>query len=269
MSSEVNQEQRAFLAWNVLIEVASAKSIGITYSDLGKKVGIHHRAVRHVLGKVQDYCLENKLPPLTILVINKGTSKPGGGFIAWDVDNADEGIKQVHEYNWKNLKNPFKYADDGMTINKFVKQLIDQPNTSSEVYAKVKVRGAAQQVFRGTILSVYNNKCCVCGLSFKNILEASHIIPYSIASDEQKLEVSNGLLLCANHHKMFDNGYITLNEDYTIKYSDIKKGKGEYTEFDKLMTVNFNGKKISLPKRIDHQPKSIYLKQHQDSFSKK
>lgn len=59
---EVNQIQRAALAWNVLIGIAKDSGL-IQYKALGDQIGIHHRAVRFVLAVIQKYCLENYLPP--------------------------------------------------------------------------------------------------------------------------------------------------------------------------------------------------------------
>ena len=53
----VNQLERAFRAWPVLIDIAKRRTT-ITYGELGAKLDIHHRAVRYVLGILQDYCLE-------------------------------------------------------------------------------------------------------------------------------------------------------------------------------------------------------------------
>lgn len=75
--SAVNQTERARLAWQVLIDVSKARRT-ITYSGLGARIGVHHRAIRYVLGPIQDYCLETRLPPLTILVVN-GSGRPGTG----------------------------------------------------------------------------------------------------------------------------------------------------------------------------------------------
>ena len=46
---------------------------------------MHHRVISHILSKIQDYCLEEKLPPLTILVVGKSNRHPVTGFIAWDI----------------------------------------------------------------------------------------------------------------------------------------------------------------------------------------
>jgi putative restriction endonuclease len=69
----VNHEQRAFMGWNILVEQA-IKREQITYGEMAFKIKIHPRVVRYLLGQIQCYCLENDLPPLTILAINKITS---------------------------------------------------------------------------------------------------------------------------------------------------------------------------------------------------
>src|SRR4051794_32651460 len=67
----VNQYQRAFLAWPVLTATASNHGT-ITYKEVGDRLGIHHRPVRFVLSVIQDHCLKEKLPPLTIIVVGQG-----------------------------------------------------------------------------------------------------------------------------------------------------------------------------------------------------
>jgi len=86
----LNQVERAYRAWPILIARAENET-PITYGELAGSFGLHHRAVRYVLGVIQDYCLNEDLPPLTILVINAQTGTPGPGFIAWDMEDLDRG----------------------------------------------------------------------------------------------------------------------------------------------------------------------------------
>ncbi len=44
MASKPNHEQRAALAWDVLVDNARVRRT-ITYSQLGRAIGIHYRAV--------------------------------------------------------------------------------------------------------------------------------------------------------------------------------------------------------------------------------
>ena len=60
------------------------------------------------------------------------------------------------------------------------------------------------------------NKACKMGLgsmlSNKDFLIASHIKPWSKCKSNQKLDVNNGLLLCPNHDRLFDEGWISFDE---------------------------------------------------------
>ncbi len=63
--AQVNQVERASRAWPVLVAIARDEKT-ITYGELARALGIHHRPIRYVLGLIQDYFLAEKLPPLTI-----------------------------------------------------------------------------------------------------------------------------------------------------------------------------------------------------------
>jgi len=67
-----------------------------------------------------------------------------------------------------------------------------------------------------------NKKCYLCGCDIESNIIASHIhritdIDNSNIPDEEKrrqtVDGNNGLWLCANHDKMFENGIITFNKN--------------------------------------------------------
>ncbi len=261
ISSIINQEERAYRAWDILIHCASQNK-KITYKDLASLLNLkHHRPVRYVLDIIQNYCLNEKLPPLTILVVNQ-SGRPGPGFIAWDINNFDEGIKLVYEYNWNNISNPFDYAKTGDTSANYVKKLISIPESSQDVYSRIKVRGIAQQIFRDALLEVYGKSCAFCGISFKEALEATHIIPWSKCNSKDRLNINNGLLLCSIHHKLFDSGLITINQDYKIKFLNNKGKSNILTKYDILLTLDLQDKNIFLPKDGKHWPKIEFIEEH-------
>ena len=57
----------------------AAQSKVITYTDLGKKVGLPARGTAFPLYDVRDECLRRNLPPLTAIVIRKKDGLPGLG----------------------------------------------------------------------------------------------------------------------------------------------------------------------------------------------
>ena len=91
--------------------------------------------------------------------------------------------------------------------------------TGQEKDALVKVR-VNQSVFREKLLQKYGEKCSLCGMSCTDLLIASHIKPWSKSDASEKTSVHNGLLLCPNHDKLFDSGYISFDENGKILISE-------------------------------------------------
>ena len=50
----------------------------ITYGDLARRLGIHHRPLRFVLGQIWDWCERNGHPHVNVLVVNQASGLPGG-----------------------------------------------------------------------------------------------------------------------------------------------------------------------------------------------
>jgi len=81
---------------------------------------------------------------------------------------------------------------------------------------EVKVR-LHQRRFRQAVLRAYNDHCVICRLREPELLDASHIIRDADARGVPA--VSNGMALCAIHHRAFDNMLITVDPDYRVRVS--------------------------------------------------
>ena len=123
---------------------------------------------------------------------------------------------------------------------------------------RIKVRGIAQTIFRKALLKAYGSKCAFCGLSFSFALQAAHIIPWSKATNSQRLDVRNGLLLCATHHCLYDTGILTVSRNYSINFVANSKHR-LVTQYDNLLSSAFHNQKIKLPKKNQHLPNPEYL----------
>jgi len=240
----VNQDLRAYKTWNILVKSAPQAKI-ITYEDVAKDLGTHPRAIRFVLELIQNYCLKNHLPPLTILVVNKQTNEPGEGFIAWSHDNLMEGRTKVRNKDWTKEPNPFNYASDGTTADDLVSRILSEPEKTQDVYTKIKVRGAKQMIFRQALLSAYDGRCAITGVSFHNTLDAAHIIPWSQCNQNMRMNPRNGILMLCCHHRLFDHGIFSIDTDYRILFEN--KNNLTLTETDKSFFASLHGKKMSLP----------------------
>lgn len=114
-----------------------------------------------------------------------------------------------------------------------------------------------QNFFRRAVLSSYNEKCCITGISDKRLLVASHIVPWS-KDTQNRLNPRNGLSLSCLHDKAFDRGLITFSDQYEVILSrEIKKSKDEYIA---LNFHCFEGRPIVLPERF--YPAQEFLERH-------
>ncbi|RZK17441.1 MAG: HNH endonuclease [Flavobacterium sp.] len=84
--------------------------------------------------------------------------------------------------------------------------------------ALVKVR-VNQAFFRKSVLLSYKSQCCVTGLTVPELLVASHIIPWA-TNIKEACNPENGLCLNSLHDKAFDNGLLTISDDFRIRISD-------------------------------------------------
>jgi putative restriction endonuclease len=65
-----------------------------------------------------------------------------------------------------------------------------------------------QGSFRIVVTEAYERRCALTGERTLPVLDAAHIKPYSVL---QRHEVSNGLLMRSDLHRLFDEGYLTID----------------------------------------------------------
>lgn len=114
----------------------------------------------------------------------------------------------------------------------------------------VKAR-IGQGIFRQRLLSQW--KCCaVTGYSTQSMLVASHIKPWSLSSNAERLSPFNGLLLVPNIDRAFDKGFLTFEESGAIVISPLLPDAG-------ALGISGNARLALSP---EHQPFMTY---HRDN----
>ena len=257
----INQIERAYRTWPILTECA-ARSSTISYGELGDAIGVHHRAIRFILHHIQNYCIEANLPPLTILIVNS-SGLPGAGFIAHDLDDFQHGLDTVYGKNWSEEQNPFGFSQNGDSMDSLVTELVQEPSSSKEIYSRVKSRGIRQILFRDALIKAYSNRCAFTEISMLDSLEACHIIPWSQAKPEQRLDVRNGILLNRFHHALFDAARITITTNHRIVFRTRKKDK-DISSIEHNLTVNLHGSKMHMPREEKLRPHPSYIEKHHE-----
>jgi putative restriction endonuclease len=129
--------------------------------------------------------------------------------------------------------------------------LDDYSGETKQVIVEQRIK---QNFFRRAVLSSYRGRCCMSGLSDARLLIASHIVPWS-KDKANRLNPSNGLCLSAIHDRAFDQGLITLTDDFKIIVCEELKSKNEPFVIDVLLPLN--GRTIEQPERFAPQAEFI------------
>lgn len=100
-------------------------------------------------------------------------------------------------------------------------QIID-PNDQlkSTVRQTIVNSRVGQGKYREGLITKYGGKCIISGISTNALLIASHIKPWAICNNFERLDVENGFLLSASYDKLFDLGYISFQNNGRILISD-------------------------------------------------
>ncbi|GIV04300.1 MAG: hypothetical protein KatS3mg015_3130 [Fimbriimonadales bacterium] len=113
-----------------------------------------------------------------------------------------------------------------------------------------------QGTFRFAVQRVYG-KCAVTREHALPALEASHIVPYAAGGPH---ELSNGLLLRADIHRLFDRGYVTVTPDYRFRVSP----RLEHEFHNGKIYYQLEGTELWLPERPEDRPAKERLERHND-----
>ena len=97
-------------------------------------------------------------------------------------------------------------------------EIADLPRSTEA--ERLVVQRVGQTLFRAALLDFWQGRCCVTGLDVAELLRASHIKPWaSCESDNERLDVFNGLLLSPTMDALFDAGLMTIGEGGTVLLS--------------------------------------------------
>lgn len=118
-----------------------------------------------------------------------------------------------------------------------------------------------QTTFRAALVGAYQRQCAVTQEHSLPVLEAAHIRPYAQGGTH---EVANGILLRSDIHRLFDAGYVTVDETLRFRVSshlrrEFNNGKVYYA---------LDGKEIEVPKASQDRPDPDFLAHHRTQIFK-
>ena len=151
----------------------------------------------------------------------------------------------------KFLDDLFHYAICRSIVNALLKPEIKK---GTEINATVKQR-VGQYILRKELLKIYSGRCAMCDIDERQLLRASHIIPWS-EEKKTRLDLRNAILLCGLHDLAFEHGHITILPSCLIRFN-------QNTSSNTLCLLKkITSKKLRLPSPEEFKPKKEFLSRH-------
>lgn len=155
-----------------------------------------------------------------------------------------------------------RLESDPGEVEVFQNKIKDENYDVPDETTTVKTRGSAQKAFADAVKKYYGWKCAVTGISTRDFLVASHVVPWSV-DQKIRLDPCNGICLSLIVDRAFEKGYLVILDDYTITINEDKIGKDDNL---KRILAPYAGKKLDTPKGA--QPKKEYLARRRELVAK-
>lgn len=117
--------------------------------------------------------------------------------------------------------------------------------------------------FRSLVLRNYEYRCAICGFDGRLGderfgVEAAHVMEHSAGGPD---DVSNGLALCAFHHKAYDRGAVSLDENLRILVSREVHGGSSVEEW----LLRYSGSSLRGPQAGTPHPAEQFTRWHREN----
>lgn len=195
----------------------------------------------------------------------------GGGYVVmdilhhFDIDGDKKSILATEDINslienasgsYHDILTKVKaYFEEENRVEQFIQGLSTRGTVGTEIAVETKQR-VGQDKLRKYILDIYEHRCALCDVNKDDLLICSHIVPWRV-DEQNRLNPQNAICLCAQHDKLFDKGYFSLDESYEIKFGS----KADTTIVNILRGANFR-------EPLENPPDRELLKIHFNSYCK-
>lgn len=239
-----------------LLEVASNPNRSVKDRDRARQQAARARDFYDLVRLAYDQLLPVRL------IINEGDRRsreePGANSSKVSLRKLDDELWYVHKYD--------EHAGEGLLIRgiKPARDVVDAvssqtgdddrgPEDVRQLRAIHVRRG--QRDFRDRLLSAWSRRCIVTECHIEGLLEAAHIVPHA---QELDYRTSNGLLLRADIHTLYDLGLLSIDEFMRVHLAPELKAS-EYKSYE--------GKRIRRrPDRFDDTPSPDALRRRHEVF---
>lgn len=137
------------------------------------------------------------------------------------VDYAEFNTPDINGSFRKGIKFRFKSFTEKSKNNKGQFRIAQNENIPNETERTGLITSrVGQGWYRQNLIKKWGGRCAVTGFDRIELLIASHIVPWKDASDFERLDVENGILLSPNVDALFDRHLISFQDDGNIIIDD-------------------------------------------------
>lgn len=257
--------------WEIVLDAVLAMGRPASPTEVGD----------YIVERIPDFALKNLSPDLSVLSVNCNSrgnhgvnSKPrrtdsgnkydrlvrigeGRGVRFTEYDPALHGVWELAEVGERKLRPrrvalPDSVELDAARINVASAGMFDLSEDARRRVMAALVQREGQPKFRRSLLDEYSGACVITGCNVEALLEAAHIMPYRGVHTN---DVTNGLLLRADLHKLFDLHTFRIDpQTRTVHLCDDLKAS-EYGCYE--------GSRLRPPKSQENMPAEASLRHHE------
>ena len=139
---------------------------------------------------------------------------------------------------------------------KKISENVNISTTERESIVKARI---GQGKFREQLLAKYGS-CIISGIDISKALVASHIKPWAVSTNEERVSVNNGLLLSATYDRLYDSGLITfVNEGKLIISRFVSEENRNKLQIKKGQVYNLQGN-LQMKSFLEYHTDVVFIK---------
>lgn len=191
---------------------------------------------------------------------------PGRKHDPWgarDVDLPERGLAGREPIKGMEAVSPSNPGDDAFAealaysdeeVLSFEKNLEVGDFSVPDTFATTKTRGSAQKAFANKVKDNYGWRCALTGVSTREFLIASHIVPWGL-DESIRLDPSNGICFSVLVDRAFEGGFLSVQDDLRVTVNTEKLAAD--AELQAILR-DYDGRRLASPKA---QPPTVdYLR---------
>lgn len=154
------------------------------------------------------------------ITINKDYNIKDFKKVLEDIDSININQESIGNISSNKSKSDGSESYDKYLLEEISTIIEEGEKIQSPKYRNEYIKGrVGQGKFREKLIFKHGYKCAICSINNKQLLIASHIKEFCECKNNEHIDEYNGLLLCANHDKLFDKHFISFDEQGKILVS--------------------------------------------------